>query len=52
MADRYIFGEIMRNEGNMDTAEFQIYDSLCQSLMKDCPVRAIIYLKCDPEICY
>lgn len=52
MADRYIFGEIMRSEGNMDASEFSIYDNLCNTLMADCPLEAIIYLKCDPAICY
>ncbi len=38
MADRYIFGEIMRNEGNMDEAEYSIYDTLCRTLMTNCPL--------------
>lgn len=51
MADRFIFGEIMKNEGNMDASEYSIYDSLCQSLLLNCPLDAIIYLKCHPAIC-
>jgi len=52
MADRFIFGEIMRNEGNMDPSEYSIYSSLCDTLMMHCPLEAIIYLKCDPLICH
>jgi deoxyadenosine/deoxycytidine kinase len=42
----------MRNEGNMDASEFNIYNSLCDTLMLNCPLEAIIYLKCDPAICH
>lgn len=51
MADRFIFGEIMKNEGNMDASESTIYERVCETLMMDCPLDAIIYLKCDPSIC-
>ena len=38
----------MHMERNLDKAEYQIYDMISQRIIKDCPLRAIIYLKCDP----
>lgn len=35
----------------MDAAEYAIYDSLCTSLMAGCPLSAIIYLRCSPDVC-
>ena len=51
LADRHIFGEIMHQEGNLDPAEYQIYDQLTSKLIKECPIRSVIYLKCAPELC-
>ena len=48
LADRHIFGEIMHNEGNLDEAEYLVYDSICKKFIDECPIKAIIYLKCDP----
>lgn len=42
----------MSSQGNMDASEFNIYSSLCDTLMMNCPLQAIIYLKCDPTICH
>lgn len=42
----------MKNQGNMDPSEFNIYNSLCDTLMINCPLEAIIYLKCSPAICH
>lgn len=36
----------------MDPSEFSIYHNLCETLMSNCPLEAIIYLKCNPLICY
>lgn len=36
----------------MDASEFNIYSSLCDTLMLHCPLEAIIYLKCNPLICH
>ena len=36
----------------MDACEFSIYDGICQSLISSCPVKAMIYLRCDPKICH
>jgi deoxyadenosine/deoxycytidine kinase len=36
----------------MEASEFAIYDSLCKTLMASCPLSAIIYLKCEPAICF
>lgn len=50
-ADRHIFGELMRSEGNMDACEFAIYDAACASLLADCPLAAVVYLRCAPAVC-
>lgn len=41
----------MNREGNFQPVEYAVYDSLCQTIMKDLPLKAIVYLKCSPEIC-
>ena len=46
-----MFGELMRQEGNLDEAEYQIYDTISKKIMKECPLTAVIYLKCTPEVC-
>jgi deoxyadenosine/deoxycytidine kinase len=51
LADRYVFGEIMYREGNLDAAEYEIYSEVCGAVIRECPLKAIIYLKCSPELC-
>ena len=51
LADRNIFGEIMNKEGNFTPTEYVIYDTLCKEIMSKLPLKAIIYLKCSPELC-
>jgi len=41
----------MQKEGNFEAVEYAVYDSLCQTIMKNLPLKAIIYLKCSPELC-
>jgi deoxyadenosine/deoxycytidine kinase len=50
-ADRHIFGQLMRSEGNMDACEFAIYEGVSASLMEGCPLAGIVYLRCDPAVC-
>ncbi len=51
MADRQIFGEIMNREGNFTKTEYNIYDSICKTLLENCHMKKIIYLYCSPEKC-
>jgi len=41
----------MYREGNLDVAEYAIYSEVCQAVINQCPLKAIIYLKCSPELC-
>ena len=51
LADRHVFGEIMYRQGNMEEAEYAIYDTVCAKMTQNCPLRAVIYLRCSPELC-
>jgi deoxyadenosine/deoxycytidine kinase len=35
----------------MDEAEYMIYSTLCDKLIQESPLKAIIYLRCPPEVC-
>lgn len=35
----------------MEEAEYAVYHTVCEKLVKDCPLRAVIYLRCSPELC-
>ena len=35
----------------MEPAEYEIYNTICEKLVQDNPLRAIIYLRCEPELC-
>jgi deoxyadenosine/deoxycytidine kinase len=41
----------MNKKGNFEPHEYEIYDSICHSLIQNCPIKGIVYLKCSPEIC-
>jgi deoxyadenosine/deoxycytidine kinase len=41
----------MYDEGNMDVAEYTVYDEISKKMLKNCPLRAVIYLRCPPELC-
>lgn len=41
----------MYHEGNLDEAQYSIYSELCAKMTEKCPLKAIIYLRCAPELC-
>lgn len=35
----------------MELAEYTVYSQICGAVIQECPLKAIIYLKCSPELC-
>lgn len=54
LADRHVFGELMRDLGFIDEAEYavhrEMYKGYSDILDRQSPM--IIYLRCEPEVCY
>lgn len=50
-AGRYIFAEMLRDDGMIDNISYQVYANLFDSNIGDFPLNAILYLDVAPEVC-
>lgn len=54
LADKYVFSELMKDNGYMDEGEHEVFKSLYSSFesMTSEERTKIIYLRCTPEKCH
>lgn len=54
LADKYVFSELMKDNGYMDESEHEVFKSLYSSFesMTSEEKTKIIYLRCTPEKCH
>jgi deoxyguanosine kinase len=50
LTDRYVFAEMLRNQGKMTKLEWDLYNMWFDSFAKDLPYQAIIHLTTSPTI--
>ena len=50
--DRHIFAKMLHEEGKIRMIDYQIYLKWFDTFAKDFPVKKIIYVRTNPEICY
>ena len=48
LTDKYVFAEMLHNSGDMDSLEWELYESWFQIFSKKYPVNGIIYISTDP----
>lgn len=48
LTDRYVFAEMMLEEGKMNKLEWDLYMKWFNAFAKDIPVKGIVYLTTDP----
>ena len=49
--DRYVFAQMLHDEGKIENIKFQIYLKWFDEFIKDYPLDAIIYVTTEPELC-
>ncbi len=54
LADKYVFSELMKDNGYMDESEHEVFKSLYSSFesMTSEEKTKIIYLRCSPQKCF
>ena len=50
-AGRYIFAEMLRDDGMIDAISYQVYANLFDSNVGDFPLDAVLYLDVEPDVC-
>lgn len=49
LTDRYVFAEMLRDDGDIDALEWTLYESWFNAFAKEFPIRGIIHLTTSPE---
>ena len=49
LTDRYVFAEMLRNSGDIDPLEWDLYETWFNTFATELPIRGIIYLSTSPE---
>ena len=49
--DRYVFAQMLRDDGKINSIDMQIYLMWFDEFMEDIPIKGFIYVKTSPEKC-
>lgn len=49
--DKYVFAQMLHKQGNISDINFKVYLQCFDELSNDYPVKHIIYVKANPEVC-
>ena len=52
ITDKSVFAKMLYDMGNIEDVEYQIYVKWFEYFVSEFPISKIIYVNCDPEICF